>query len=91
MPSPVLHCAVGAAIYGLRRGSLGRKRGRLAGLIIVAALLPDIDFLPGLIVGDPNLANGIRDSMAKVLLRQRGVSLRARNPRNSLGLQVRSS
>ncbi|MCH7872409.1 MAG: metal-dependent hydrolase [Planctomycetes bacterium] len=54
MPSPVLHCAVGAAIYSLRRGSLGRKRGRLAGLIIIAALLPDIDFLPGLIVGDPN-------------------------------------
>lgn len=54
MPSPILHCAAGAAIYGLGRRFLEPRRGRLAALIVVAALLPDIDFLPGLIQGDPN-------------------------------------
>lgn len=33
---------------------MGTKGGRLAALIVMASLLPDIDFLPGLIVGDPN-------------------------------------
>lgn len=54
MPSPILHCAAGVACYCLDRRALGRRARRNLGFIVAASLMPDLDFLPGLLIGDPN-------------------------------------
>ena len=58
MPSPLLHCATGVAFYSLDRRGFKRHRLRCALIIVVAALLPDFDFIPGLLLGDPNRYHG---------------------------------
>lgn len=58
MPSPIGHSLAGVAIFGARR-SLGEPahRTRLGTLLVLALLVfaanaPDLDFLPGLLIGD---------------------------------------
>ena len=58
MPSPLLHCATGVALYSLDRRALSGHRIRYGSLIVVAALLPDFDFVPGLLLNDPNRFHG---------------------------------
>jgi inner membrane protein len=55
MPSPVAHAFVGAAVYaGLTpRGALLRD-WRPWALAVLAGVAADLDFLPGLLVGDPS-------------------------------------
>src|SRR5687767_7177296 len=59
MPLPLAHSAVGLAAYlAFRKNILThvsrKRRWALAALVVVAANLPDLDFLPGLLVGQPN-------------------------------------
>jgi len=54
MPSPVLHSAAGLAIYCIDRTALASRRLRFAGLILLAALIPDADFVFGMLLADPN-------------------------------------
>lgn len=58
MPAPIAHVAVGAAIYfGLpKRWLPTTKSGQrwLLFLCLVLAIAPDLDFLPGILLGEPN-------------------------------------
>lgn len=58
MPSPVLHTAAGVALYYLGRGTSPLHRWGVAILVVLAALLPDIDFVVGLLMGQPNRFHG---------------------------------
>jgi inner membrane protein len=58
MPSPVLHTAAGLALYYLDRPASTLHRWRVASLVVLAALLPDVDFLVGLLMGQPNRFHG---------------------------------
>lgn len=60
MPSPVGHSLAGIAFSGLGRRSLGgdrrafRDQVALLVALIFAANAPDLDFLPGILLGDPD-------------------------------------
>lgn len=51
MPSPILHSAVAAALARRAREAFSP---RLCALSAAAAVLPDLDLLPGVLVGDPD-------------------------------------
>lgn len=53
MPSPLLHSAAGLSIYGVDRKRLVSRR-RAFVLILLASLIPDADFLVGILLADPN-------------------------------------
>jgi len=53
MPSPVGHSILALIVTGLYRPPDGRKRWWLA-LVIFAGCAADLDFLPGILMGDPN-------------------------------------
>ena len=50
MPSPLLHSCAGAALSSA--GSSRQHRVALAAALVVAANAPDLDLIPGLLVGD---------------------------------------
>jgi inner membrane protein len=52
MPSPVGHSLMGLVIYRSTGRSIGAPEWRLMALYIFVANAPDLDFLPGLLVGD---------------------------------------
>jgi membrane-bound metal-dependent hydrolase YbcI (DUF457 family) len=55
MPSPVAHALAGAAVYaGLTPGGALRRDWRPWALAVLAGVAADLDFLPGLLVGDPS-------------------------------------
>ena len=54
MPSPLLHSAAGLAIYSSDRSALEQNRRRFLVLILLAAMIADLDFLFGLFMADPN-------------------------------------
>lgn len=54
MPSPLLHSAAGAGILLLNGTFPLRTRVRAIVLVMLAALLPDFDFLLGIALRDPN-------------------------------------
>ncbi len=81
MPSPVAHSLGGLAVLGVARYLSGRRDGsirtpapvlqtRLLPLaLIVAAIAPDFDFIPGVLVGYPNwLHRGFSHSFAAAFL-----------------------
>jgi inner membrane protein len=73
MPSPVAHAVAGVAAFFafVPRGPLppGRSWTVLLGTCILLAVLPDVDFLPGLLIGDPNRYHqGASHSLFVVLL-----------------------
>src|SRR5687767_13245479 len=55
MPSPVGHSLMGAIIYRGAGGRVGRSQWPLLAACLFAANAPDLDFLPGLFVGDLRL------------------------------------
>lgn len=58
MPSPLLHAAAGSGICLLNRRALNTNKIRFVIPVMLASILPDFDFVPGLIVGDPNRYHG---------------------------------
>jgi len=70
MSSPVGHSLAGYFLYCFRVKSLSFKKDRLLfTLALLAANAPDLDFLPGLIVGKPNLYHhGISHSLGFALI-----------------------
>src|SRR5262245_58069994 len=55
MSSPFGHSTMGYIIYRATPRPGGLPRCRLVVLYLFAANAPDLDFLPGFLVGDPNL------------------------------------
>ena len=53
MPSPLLHMATSASLCLLNRRNTERIGWRFVAPVMLAAILPDADFLPGLLIGDP--------------------------------------
>jgi inner membrane protein len=54
MPTPVGHSLMGYIIYGISSQSVEGTQRRLIPLYLLAANAADLDFLPGLLVGDAN-------------------------------------
>jgi inner membrane protein len=54
MPSPVGHSLAGFIIYQIAPGIQGMARWQVIALYLFAANAPDLDFVPGLVLGDPN-------------------------------------
>ena len=54
MPSPVLHLATGVSICLLDYRAFTTGRAWFVVPVMVASILPDLDVLPGLVIGDPN-------------------------------------
>ncbi len=54
MATPLGHSVLGMAAGGLACGRATKIDWRLAGLFILAGNAPDLDFVPGLLVGDIN-------------------------------------
>jgi len=53
MPSPVGHSLTGYLIYRATAGTAAEETWRTLLLYLVAANIPDLDFIPGLLVGEP--------------------------------------
>jgi inner membrane protein len=53
MPSPIAHALAGVALYEGRRDR--RRQLALLAVLVVAAGLPDLDFVPGMLVGNADL------------------------------------
>jgi inner membrane protein len=53
MPSPVAHALAGVALYEARRDR--RRSLVLLAVLVIASGLPDLDFLPGMLVGNADL------------------------------------
>jgi membrane-bound metal-dependent hydrolase YbcI (DUF457 family) len=68
MPSPVGHILGGAAVYlaGTRREV---RSGKVLVITLLASILPDFDFLPGILIGDMRaFHHGISHSLAAAVL-----------------------
>jgi hypothetical protein len=52
MPSPIGHLLGGAAVYLAATHSQNRSRVTL-GMTMIGSILPDFDFLPGILIGEP--------------------------------------
>ena len=52
MPSPVGHSLAGLIIYSATNRSIASRGSQLRALFMLVANAPDLDFLPGLVVGD---------------------------------------
>ena len=68
MPLPIGHALAGIAIFQTRPGLFFKKMWLDAVFFVFLANLPDADFLPGLLLGSPNLYHhGIFHSLGAVL------------------------
>jgi len=69
MPSPIGHSLMGYIIYGIGVRSVAGQHGRLIPLYLLAANAADVDFVPGLLIGDPNrYHHGISHSIGFAIL-----------------------
>jgi inner membrane protein len=69
MPSALGHSLLGYLIYTCAPKSIGVRRWRLPALYILAANAPDLDFIPGLLVGHPDrYHHGISHSIGFAVL-----------------------
>src|SRR6266540_3200703 len=69
MPSPIGHSIMGYIIYGSTTKPVAGKRWRRLGLYLLIANAADLDFLPGLLIGDPNrYHHGISHSLGFAVL-----------------------
>jgi len=81
MPLPIAHSAAGLASYVLFRGNKTRAlqlstQIRLVAVAVVAANLPDLDFVPGLLIGKPSaFHHGVSHSLLAASLFGIGVFL----------------
>lgn len=55
MPLPVVHSFAGYSIYKLSLPASRAKNWKMAGLMMTLANLPDLDYIPGMIMGAPEL------------------------------------
>ncbi len=68
MPSPVGHILGGAAVY-LAGANTGHRSRVTFAMTFVGSILPDFDFLPGILIGDPGaFHHGVSHSLAFALL-----------------------
>ena len=68
MPSPVGHSLMGYVIYGATEG-ISERNWTTRALYLFAANAPDLDFLPGLVVGDlPRYHHGPSHSVGFAIL-----------------------
>ena len=75
MPSPVAHSLTGYVIYRAA-GQVHAQRWQDVVLYLFAANAPDLDFLPGLLVGDPDLYHhGVSHSFGFAVLFALALSL----------------
>jgi inner membrane protein len=75
MPSPVAHSLTGYVIYRAA-GPVHAQRWQYLVLYLFAANAPDLDFLPGLLVGDPDLYHhGVSHSIGFAVLFASALSL----------------
>jgi inner membrane protein len=58
LATPVGHILAGYAIYGFTKEPKAKEQMGLAFLAVFAAIAPDLDLLPGLLVGKPALYHG---------------------------------
>ena len=76
MPSPVGHSLAGLIAYQIAPEIDGMARRQVIALYLFAANAPDLDFIPGLMVGDPNrFHHGVSHSSGLALLFAIAVSL----------------
>jgi len=69
MTTPMGHCLAGYAVHGLFNPSERRKRGHLAVLCVFAAVFPDLDVVPGIVMGQPVLFHqGVTHSMGFAII-----------------------
>jgi len=69
MPSPVGHSLMGYLIYRISVRSVAGQQWRSIPLYLLAANAADLDFLPGLLIGDPNrYHHGISHSIGFAML-----------------------
>jgi inner membrane protein len=69
MPSPVGHSLMGLIIYRVSGRPVLSHRWQVIGLYLFAANAPDLDFIPGLSVGNPNLYHhGVSHSIGFAIL-----------------------
>jgi inner membrane protein len=69
MATPIGHALAGYAVYNFSKEAQGRDDLRLMLLCVFIATAPDLDFLPGLLVGKPALYHqGITHSLGAALL-----------------------
>ena len=69
MATPIGHALMGYAIYGFNGAAQRRDRLTLIFLCIFMAIAPDLDILPGILVGHPALYHqGISHSLGFALL-----------------------
>jgi inner membrane protein len=54
MPSSIGHSLAGYIVYGITTRPKGVQQWQFLALCLLAANAPDLDFLPGFFVGDPN-------------------------------------
>lgn len=75
MATPIGHALVGYTVYGFSAAPTGFGRLHLAFLAIGTAIIPDLDFLPGFLMGKPNLYHqGITHSLLFALVVSLGIA-----------------
>jgi inner membrane protein len=75
MATPLGHALAGYAVYSFTRGTDGRDNRRLLLLCIFAATAPDLDFVPGLLMGTPaRYHQGVTHSLGFALLMSLGAA-----------------
>jgi inner membrane protein len=76
MASPVGHGLMGYAVYRLTAGAKRDDRRTLLWLCVLLAIAPDLDFLPGLFLGQPALYHqGVSHSLGFALVVSLGVAV----------------
>ena len=69
MPSPVGHSLLGYLFYRATASPVDLPRWRLLAVYLFAANAPDLDFIPGFLIGDPNrYHHGISHSVGFAVL-----------------------
>ena len=87
MPSPILHMSAGLALCCLDRPASQLHRQRVVGFILLAAILPDVDFLIGLLMGEPNrFHGGLTHSLGGAVVAGFGLGILAGERRSRVGL-----
>ncbi len=75
MPTPLGHSLAGFAVYGFSARAQEHDRLDLLFLSVVLANAPDLDFIPGLLIGKPSLYHqGITHSLGFAVLVSLGIT-----------------
>ena len=75
MATPLGHSLAGYAVYSFSSGGKDHNRHNLTLLCIVMANFPDLDFLPGFLIGSPALYHqGVKHSLGFGLMVSMGIA-----------------